>query len=251
MPGRGSERANRAEECKRHGERGKRKRKIRYTDENDTSYAVTPAHASLGSTTVVFWLTYTPSKNLAFLTFREQVGAIGRVAEGAGREGANVGVSCSPVLARSRVGRTFRMSLFLTRQVPWMFCLLRNGDRGQRVRKGEQIPVAGDVVSSSQLQQPPPSVETGERTAADWETMSTSLPSRMISSFWVLDSEMVTPSSNLMLRTRFSPRKLLSAGERGQLKRGLRGSGKRKEKTHRISTDCLSSAMMTLIGKWA
>lgn len=46
MPGRASERADRAEEGKQHGERGKRKRKIRYTDESDTSYAVTPAHAS-------------------------------------------------------------------------------------------------------------------------------------------------------------------------------------------------------------
>lgn len=61
--------------------------------------------------------------------------------------------------------------------------------------------------------------------AADCETASTSLPSRMISSFCALDSEMVTPSSILTWRTRFSPRKLL--GTRASSQRGAGDKRKR------------------------
>lgn len=75
------------------GHRGRQEEENPLHRRKTTSYAVPPAHASAGSTTVVFCDTYTPSKNLAFLTFREQVGAIGRVAEGAGRARREVGVS--------------------------------------------------------------------------------------------------------------------------------------------------------------
>lgn len=72
--------------------------------------------------------------------------------------------------------------------------------------------------------------------AADWETFWRSFPSRMISSFWFLDSEMVTPSSMGISRTIFSPEGAKLGGEwKGSASGAKREGGSEGVATYRGS----------------
>ena len=144
------------------------------------------------------------------------------------------------------------MSLFLTRQVPWMFCTRRGAGVSELIKGGGRAR-GFRLFSSPRLEHLPKS-----RGWMDGRTHGSGLGNHV--DVVALEDDLVLLGLGLgdgdALEQLDVADALLTEEVAGcdtrVSSKGAENENRRDEgDTHRISTDFLSSAMMTLIGKWA